>query len=76
MIVRALDAVPAYVDDIVVVDDGSPDDTSLRAGEVAQRDPRVRVLRHELNRGVGGRAGDGLRSRLLGRRRRGGGHGG
>lgn len=53
MIQRALAAVPAYVDDIVVVDDGSPDDTSLRANEVAERDPRVRVVRHATNRGVG-----------------------
>ena len=53
MIERALAAVPAYVDDVVVVDDGSQDDTFARAEEVAQRDPRVRVVRHAVNRGVG-----------------------
>jgi glycosyltransferase involved in cell wall biosynthesis len=48
---KTLSLVPAFVDAIYVVDDGSPDDTS----GVAQRsgDPRVRVLRHERNRGVG-----------------------
>ena len=53
MIERALRAVPAYVDDIVVVDDGSPDDTSARAKEVARTDRRVRVFRHATNCGVG-----------------------
>jgi dolichol-phosphate mannosyltransferase len=44
--------IPSYVDRIVVVDDGSPDNT----GEVARacKDPRVTVLTHEKNQGVGG----------------------
>jgi glycosyltransferase involved in cell wall biosynthesis len=46
-----LRSVPAYVDDILVVDDGSVDLTALRAESVA--DPRVRVLRHAQNAGVG-----------------------
>jgi glycosyltransferase involved in cell wall biosynthesis len=53
LIERALSVVPDYVDDVVVVDDGSPDDTSARAKAFAQRDPRVRVVRHVTNRGVG-----------------------
>lgn len=43
---------PAIVDHIIVVDDASPDGTSAAARAVA--DPRVEVIRHELNRGVGG----------------------
>jgi dolichol-phosphate mannosyltransferase len=43
--------VPPWVDDIIVVDDGSGDltaDTVIKIGE-----PRVRVLRHARNQGVG-----------------------
>ena len=43
---------PAYVDHIVVVDDCSPDKTSEAAHAVG--DPRVTVIRHETNTGVGG----------------------
>lgn len=48
---RTLSTLPAFVDAIYVVDDGSPDDTR----GVAERsgDPRVRLLRHDTNRGVG-----------------------
>ena len=42
--------IPSFVDRVYVVDDGSTDATAERA-RVA--DPRVEVLRHERNRGVG-----------------------
>ena len=48
---RVIATMPAFVDAIVVVDDGSPDKTSAAAR--AARDPRVVVLRHALRRGVG-----------------------
>ena len=51
-IVGVLKSVPDYVDTITVVDDGSRDGTAEAAYGAA--DPRVRVLRHEVNRGVGG----------------------
>ena len=44
-------AVPAWVNHIVVVDDASPDDTA--AVVAALNDPRVILLRHERNRGLG-----------------------
>jgi glycosyltransferase involved in cell wall biosynthesis len=43
---------PDLVDHIIVVDDASPDGTSAAASAVA--DPRVEVIRHERNTGVGG----------------------
>jgi glycosyltransferase involved in cell wall biosynthesis len=39
--------------EIVVVDDGSGDATAAVANEMAQGDPRVRVVRHGRNRGYG-----------------------
>lgn len=39
--------------EIVVVDDGSPDDTAARARVLAQEIPELRVIRYEQNRGKG-----------------------
>ena len=44
--------VPPWVRSIIVVDDRSPDDTAERVERL--RDPRVKLLRHEKNQGVGG----------------------
>ncbi len=44
--------IPAFVRTVVVVDDASPDGTAEAARAAA--DPRVTVIRHEANRGVGG----------------------
>ncbi|TPW70692.1 glycosyltransferase family 2 protein [Schumannella sp. 10F1B-5-1] len=52
MIATVITTMPDYVDHIVVVDDCSPDDTS---GVVRSTvDPRVELIRHEINQGVGG----------------------
>lgn len=48
-----LGGVPEFVDRIYVVDDCSRDGTLARAEECAARDPRVVVIRHEQNAGVG-----------------------
>ncbi|MCU1542253.1 MAG: glycosyltransferase family 2 protein [Microbacteriaceae bacterium] len=52
MIGRVIDTMPAFVDHIVIVDDCSPDDTSEVV--TASADPRVTLIRHEVNQGVGG----------------------
>ena len=51
LIGETLAGVPAFVDRIFVVDDGSKDATAERAG--AAGDGRVEVLRHERREGVG-----------------------
>jgi glycosyltransferase involved in cell wall biosynthesis len=52
MISKVIDTMPAIVDHIVIVDDCSPDGTS--AVVEANADPRVKLIRHEVNQGVGG----------------------
>lgn len=52
MIAKVIDTMPAFVDHIVIVDDCSPDDTSEVVRSV--NDPRVTLIRHEQNQGVGG----------------------
>lgn len=51
LIGRTLRSIPDWVDTIHVVDDASPDRTSDSASQVG--DPRVRVVRHFENSGVG-----------------------
>jgi glycosyltransferase involved in cell wall biosynthesis len=45
-----VEGIPAFVDNIIVVDDGSKDETAARAKNA---DKRVEVISHEKNRGVG-----------------------
>lgn len=52
MIGRVIETMPDYIDHIVIVDDQSPDATSEAAR--AMNDPRVTLIRHEVNQGVGG----------------------
>lgn len=52
MIAKVIRTMPGFVDHIVIVDDCSPDNTSAAAKSVA--DPRVTVIRHSENQGVGG----------------------
>lgn len=57
LIERTLRSIPAYVDRVWVIDDGSADGTAAVA--CAFGDPRVEVVRHVRNRGVGAALGTG-----------------
>ncbi len=59
-----LAGLPGYVDDVVVVDDASRDDTFAIAERCARTTPGLHVLRHERNRGVGGAIVTGYRHAL------------
>jgi hypothetical protein len=56
--------VPEFVEhfEVVVVDDGSRDGTGDIVGQYAARDPRVRLVRHPVNRGYGAAVTSGLRA--------------
>lgn len=48
--------------EIIIVDDGSRDGTSKLSDELARRDPRVKVVRHQENRGFGAALRSGIES--------------
>lgn len=52
MIATVIETMPEFVDHIVIVDDCSPDATSDVVRSI--NDPRVTLIRHEENQGVGG----------------------
>jgi glycosyltransferase involved in cell wall biosynthesis len=62
LVVETLRGIPELVDRIYVVDDASRDGTAERAREVG--DPRVEVIRHERNLGVGAAIASGYRRAL------------
>lgn len=61
---RTLSTMPEFVDQVVVVDDGSPDDTFSVARRVARLEERVVVVRLGFNYGVGRAIGAGYRRAL------------
>lgn len=64
-IAAVLAGIPSFVRHIVVVSDGSPDDTSGAVRSAS--DPRVALVEHEINQGVGGAVMTGYqRARMLG----------
>ncbi len=63
-IASVLARIPDFVDRVVVVDDGSPDETSRVVRSL--EDPRVLLVRHENNQGLGGAMITGFREALAG----------
>jgi len=59
---KVLSGIPDWVDAIYVVDDASPDAIAARAR--SRRDPRVRLISHEVNQGVGAAMVSGYRAAL------------
>jgi len=59
-----LEAMPAEVRVVVVVDDGSSDGTADVVGQFMRADPRVILQMHELNRGIGAAMRTGYRRAL------------
>ena len=53
LIVPTLEGVPETIDRVYVIDDASQDSTCEVVQRYAERDPRVVLLRHEVNKGVG-----------------------
>lgn len=61
-ILQVLKTIPEFVDEVVVVDDCGSDETGQLLAQVS--DPRVVVLKHECNQGVGGAMVTGLKRAL------------
>jgi glycosyltransferase involved in cell wall biosynthesis len=61
---QSLTTLPDFTDDfeIIVVDDGSRDATAAIVDRIAAHDCRVRLIRHERNRGYGGALTTGFRA--------------
>jgi glycosyltransferase involved in cell wall biosynthesis len=60
-IAQVLETIPAFVDRVLVVDDNSRDGTSRLVQAHQEKDPRVFLIRHDQNRGVGGAIVSGYR---------------
>ena len=59
-----LSSIPSYVRHIVVVNDASPDGTGQVINAACNRDPRISVVTHTTNQGVGGAMISGYRRAL------------
>lgn len=59
-----LGTIPAYIKHIIVVDDASPDSTVELVSASAHDDPRILLIRHPSNQGVGGAMVTGYRKAL------------
>ncbi len=54
LIEKTLGAIPDFVDQIIVVNDASKDNTHHIAETISQKDKRIILIDHEVNQGVGG----------------------
>jgi len=64
LIGETLKGIPDFVDRVYVVDDGSKDGTARVVREFMERDPRITLIRHEQNQGVGKSIIDGYKAAL------------
>ena len=64
---QTLAGIPAFVDRVYVVDDASGDGTAACVREAAARDPRVTLISHERNLGVGAAIVSGYKGALADR---------
>ncbi len=55
---------PPYIEHVIVVDDASPDRTAELVASLAKSDPRIVLVRHEHNQGVGAAMVTGFRRAL------------
>jgi len=64
MVQKALEVARSISDDyeVIVVNDGSVDDTAVIADRLAEGNEHVRVIHHEVNRGYGGALQSGFRA--------------
>jgi glycosyltransferase involved in cell wall biosynthesis len=53
LILETLSGIPKYVDRIFVVNDGSKDDTLELITKQQRTDPRIEIVNHEINKGLG-----------------------
>jgi glycosyltransferase involved in cell wall biosynthesis len=51
---RVIAGIPLFVSQVIVVDDGGSDDTAAVVARSAADDPRLVLIRHAVNQGVGG----------------------
>jgi len=59
-----LKGLPKYIRHVIVVEDASPDSTADLVAAAAKRDRRIRLIRHPMNKGVGGAMISGFRKAL------------
>lgn len=53
LITETLEGIPNYADKIFVVNDGGTDDTLERVEKWKEKDPRIQIIRHTVNMGLG-----------------------
>jgi len=63
---ETLARIPDFVREIIVVDDASPDATSEIVRKAQANDPRIHLVRHDVNQGVGGAMLTGFKEALKG----------
>ncbi len=61
---HVLCTLPSFLRHIIVVDDASPDATAARVTALAEKDPRILLLSHPRNQGVGAAVATGFRKAL------------